>query len=63
MKLNAEAEFYRSMTHMKVGSKIHIPQRQFIGEAPEVDRAMKRVADANFRELGEYTRKHVTTKK
>jgi hypothetical protein len=32
-KLNAKAEFCKRMALMKVGSKIKIPQRQFLGES------------------------------
>ena len=34
---------------MKVGSKITMPERRFIGHAPEVDQAVKRVMDINFK--------------
>lgn len=49
--LTADAEFYKSLALMKVGSQITMPQRQFIGHAPEVDQAVKRVVDTNFNEL------------
>lgn len=38
---NKEAEFWRNMALKKVGSKIKIPKRQFLGEHPEVDRIVK----------------------
>ncbi len=47
-KLTAESEFYKAMALKKVGSKIDIPQRQFIGDHPVVDRCVKKVADDWF---------------
>lgn len=38
---NKEADFWRNMALKKVGSKIKIPKRQFLGEHPEVDRIVK----------------------
>lgn len=49
VRISAEAEFYRNMALMKVGSKIHIPQRQFIGHAPEVDKRVKSIYDRNLK--------------
>lgn len=40
---NKEAEFWRNMALKKVGSKIKIPKRQFLGEHPEVDRMVKEI--------------------
>lgn len=52
--LNEDAEFFKAMALMKVGSKITMPERRFIGHAPEVYKAVKRVADAHFNELETY---------
>jgi hypothetical protein len=38
-RLIAEAEFYRAMALKKVGSKIKIPERRFIGWSPELEKA------------------------
>lgn len=40
-KMSKEAEFWRNMALKKVGSTIRIPQRQFMGEHPEVDRLVR----------------------
>ncbi len=44
-KLNAQAEYCKRMALMKVGSKIQIPQRQFMGESQtlmnELDRQLQ----------------------
>lgn len=47
-KLNAEAEFWKSMALKRVGSIIVIPKRQFIGEHPMVHRAVKEVTTEWF---------------
>lgn len=43
LRANAEAEFFKSMALMKVGSKITIPERRFIGDAPEVKECVENV--------------------
>jgi phage gpG-like protein len=40
---SAEAELWKRMALMKAGSKISIPQRRFVGDAPEVKQAVQRV--------------------
>ena len=37
------AEFYKAMALKKVGSTIKIPRRRFIGEAPEVVKAVEEI--------------------
>ncbi|MDR0581445.1 MAG: phage virion morphogenesis protein [Prevotellaceae bacterium] len=44
-RLGREAEMWKAMALMKVGSKINIPERRFIGNAPEVKQAVTRVTD------------------
>ncbi len=53
-KLNAEAQYWKFMALKKVGSRIVIRERRFIGHHPQVDRAVKRVVDDNFREIDSY---------
>lgn len=50
-KLNSEAEFYRAMALKKVGSKISIPKRQFIGNHPELEKLLKEIAEKNAIEI------------
>ncbi len=45
---NSEALFWKAMALKRVGSQIHIPQRQFIGEHPLVHRYIREVADEWF---------------
>lgn len=53
-ELSELALWYKNMALMKVGSKIHIPQRQFIGEHPQVDKVVKEVVDENFKDIQKY---------
>lgn len=46
----AAAEFYQRMALMKVGQKIQIPQRQFIGGGPEVETIVRGIIDENLNE-------------
>ncbi|WP_291536835.1 phage virion morphogenesis protein [Bacteroides sp.] len=46
-ELTEEAKFCKIMALKKVGSKIVIPKRQFIGMHPEVERIIREIADAN----------------
>lgn len=41
-------ERYKRMALMKVGSKITIPQRQFLGDAPEVKKAVNEIIKDNI---------------
>lgn len=53
-KKGIEAEQFKAMALKKVGSKMTIPQRQFIGDHPEVRKAIERCADQNFQEIDKY---------
>jgi phage gpG-like protein len=50
IRAGAEAEMWKAMALMKVGSKIHIPKRQFIGDSPEVQKAIKDIVADNIKE-------------
>ena len=50
MSLSPEAEFWRAMAMMKVGKVIHIPRRQFIGMAPEVEQTVTDIIERNLSE-------------
>ena len=45
--LSEEAQFY-SMALQKVGKKIRIPQRQFIGNSPEVEKIVRDIVVENM---------------
>lgn len=49
-RLSTEAEFYKCMALMKVGSTIKIPRRRFIGASPEVDAICREIIDKNISE-------------
>lgn len=44
------AGFYKAMALKKTGSRITIPQRQFVGGAPEVEALIRDVIEDNFKE-------------
>lgn len=46
--VNAESIFWKSMALKKVGSKIVLPKRQFIGEHPQVHKVIKQTTDDWF---------------
>jgi len=46
--LNAESRFWKAMALKRVGSKIEIPQRQFIGDHPQVQKTVKQTTDEWF---------------
>ena len=46
-----EARFCKAMALKRVGSKITIPQRQFIGMHPEVERIIREIIETNSKEL------------
>lgn len=49
--INSAAEFYRAMALKKVGSKIIIPKRQFIGRHPDMEQLLHDIALANAKEV------------
>lgn len=49
--LTDEEKFYKCMALKKVGSKIIIPKRQFIGIHPEVDRIIREISEINTRKI------------
>lgn len=50
-KLVAEAAIWKALALQKVGSKMKIKQRQFIGEHPQVRQRVEHVVDLNMKEL------------
>lgn len=49
-QLNSEADFWKAMALKKVGSKIRIPQRKFLGTSPEVEAAVRQIIEENLNE-------------
>ena len=49
-QLTDEALFWKAMALKKPGSKIRIPQRRFLGNAPEVEAAVRRIIEDNLTE-------------
>ena len=50
-KLTAEAATWKALAFQKVGAKMKIKQRQFIGDHPQVRQRIEHVVDLNFKEL------------
>lgn len=42
------AAYYKSLALMRVGSRIQIPRRQFIGSSPEVEKAITEIIELNL---------------
>lgn len=49
-----EADFWKAMALMKVGSTIKIPKRQFLGKSPEVEAAVREIIEENLNEYVEH---------
>ena len=50
LQLSDEADFWKAMALMRVGSKIRIPQRKFLGTSPEVETAVRQIIEENLTE-------------
>lgn len=48
--LGVEAGYWKSLALMKIGKKIHIPERRVMGESPVIDDAVERIVDSNIKE-------------
>jgi phage gpG-like protein len=53
IELSQEAGYWKALALKKVGDKITIPQRQFIGHHPQVDVAVQQVCDDNVKEFAD----------
>lgn len=51
MQLTTEAEFWKFMALKKVGTTITIPRRRFLGTSPEVEQAVRDIAEKNLAEF------------
>lgn len=51
LKLSSEAEYWKSLALMKVGTKIKIPQRQFVGFHHQLDTAIRKRYDEQFKDV------------
>ena len=57
--MSLEASYWKAMALKKVGSKIKIEQRQFIGPHREVDQCVERVFDKSMKEFEEFIYKNL----
>ena len=51
IQLSTEAEFWKFMALMKIGSTFKIPRRQFLGNAPEVEQTVREIIEENITEF------------
>lgn len=49
-QISTEAEFWKLLALMKVGSSIKIPKRQFLGTTPEVEKTITEIIEENLTE-------------
>lgn len=49
-RLSTEAEFWKLMALMKVGSTVKIPRRRFLGASPEVEKMCRTIIEDNLKE-------------
>ncbi|MCZ2393038.1 MAG: phage virion morphogenesis protein [Chitinophagales bacterium] len=56
-KLSQDAEYWKSLAFKKVGDKLKIPPRPFIGYAPEVKQFIEDILHDNLKDIDEYFRK------
>lgn len=54
VQLSTEAEFWKMMALMKVGKKIVIPRRRFLGTSPEVEKMVRDIIEENLDEYFKY---------
>ena len=59
LSLSTEAEFWKAMALMKVGSVVRIPRRRFIGASPQMEQAVKEIIEENLTQYFEETMKNV----
>lgn len=62
-RLTAEATFWKNMALMKLGSKIKIEKRQFIGDHSQINSIVNKVVSNNTKELENYIKTHFKPKK
>ncbi len=58
-RLSTEAEFYKAMALMKVGSTVKIPRRRFLGTSPQLEEGVKKIIEDN---LTQYFESAITSK-
>ncbi len=54
-----EAAKWRAMALMKIGTKIKIEERQFIGHHHQIDQMVQTIIDRNFTQLDQYIRNNL----
>lgn len=52
-RLSGEASQWKALALQKVGSRMKIEQRQYLGHHPQIDKFLKEIIDRNFRDLND----------
>lgn len=55
-RLSIEAQQWKNLALMKVGQKMKIEQRQFIGWHPRLEKRIISIIDSNFKEIDDYVK-------
>lgn len=59
-KLSDEAQQWKNLALMKVGTKMTIEQRQFIGDHSNIRKTIQSVVDDNLQEINDYYQQKIT---
>jgi phage gpG-like protein len=62
-RLSDEANYWKSLALMKVGAKLKIEKRQFIGDHPQVGKAIDQVVAKHTQDIEKYIKNHLKPKK
>lgn len=56
---HTEADFWKAMALMKVGSVVRIPRRRFIGTSPQLEKAVREIIEENLTQYFEENIKNI----
>ena len=63
LRLSDEAEFWKRMALMKVGAKVKIPKRRFLGAAPELESSISMIIENDVKEYVEKKLQNIAKQK
>lgn len=61
-RLSSEADYWKALALMKVGSSVKIPRRRFIGTSPELEKAVTDIIERNLTRYFEDNIEKITKK-
>ncbi|MPS73998.1 MAG: hypothetical protein E2590_12760 [Chryseobacterium sp.] len=53
MRIKSEAEQWKALALQKVGAKMKIEKRQYLGHHPQIDKFLKEIVDKNIKDLND----------